>query len=169
MLCCQRCCSLHHWQQDPWLRHVLGRLEPLLHDRGNSACMSLERLQRIDTSFVRSSPPYPSLRICISLLPPLLIFQGIRHSKCEKRVFRHNDMKHLEELLVCTDRSERDYLGVFRSLGLHIVIVCFSSTTTRPPRCLLSFRQHISYFFPSLPHLSTLETIRQEHSQNCRL
>jgi 7-keto-8-aminopelargonate synthetase-like enzyme len=29
------------------------------------------------------------------------MIEGIRHSKCEKHVFRHNDVKHLEELLVC--------------------------------------------------------------------
>ena len=31
------------------------------------------------------------------------IIHGIRHSKCEKRIFRHNDLAHLRELLEQTD------------------------------------------------------------------
>ncbi|MFO1241777.1 MAG: 5-aminolevulinate synthase [Rickettsiales bacterium] len=31
------------------------------------------------------------------------IIHGIRHSKCEKRIFRHNDIGHLRELLEATD------------------------------------------------------------------
>lgn len=40
---------------------------------------------------------------------------GIRHSECEKQVFGHNDMTHLEELLKASD-PERPKLIVFESL-----------------------------------------------------
>lgn len=33
------------------------------------------------------------------------IIHGIRHSKCEKKIFRHNDVAHLRELLEQTDPS----------------------------------------------------------------
>lgn len=33
------------------------------------------------------------------------IIHGIRHSKCEKKIFRHNDVAHLRELLAATDPS----------------------------------------------------------------
>ena len=49
------------------------------------------------------------------MLPDCIIFSdeqnhasmiaGIRHSRCEKKIFRHNDMNHLRELLEETDRS----------------------------------------------------------------
>lgn len=31
------------------------------------------------------------------------MIEGIRHSRCEKRIFRHNDVKHLEELMAADD------------------------------------------------------------------
>ena len=31
------------------------------------------------------------------------MIEGIRHSRCEKRIFRHNDPKHLEELMAADD------------------------------------------------------------------
>jgi len=42
------------------------------------------------------------------------MIEGVRHSNCEKRIFRHNDMDHLEELLRAS--SERPKLIVFESL-----------------------------------------------------
>jgi 5-aminolevulinate synthase len=42
------------------------------------------------------------------------MIEGMRHSNCEKRIFRHNDMGHLEELL--RGAGERPKLIVFESL-----------------------------------------------------
>jgi 5-aminolevulinate synthase len=42
------------------------------------------------------------------------MIEGVRHSNCEKRIFRHNDMGHLEELL--RGAGERPKLIVFESL-----------------------------------------------------
>jgi 5-aminolevulinate synthase len=42
------------------------------------------------------------------------MIEGVRHSNCEKRIFRHNDMAHLEELLRAN--AERPKLIVFESL-----------------------------------------------------
>jgi len=33
------------------------------------------------------------------------MIEGIRHSRCEKRIFRHNDCRHLEELMAADDPS----------------------------------------------------------------
>ena len=59
------------------------------------------------------------------ILPDCIIFSdaqnhasmiaGIRHSRCEKRIFRHNDMEHLRELLEKTDPS-RPKLIAFESV-----------------------------------------------------
>jgi len=43
------------------------------------------------------------------------MIEGVRQAKCEKQIFRHNDMGHLEELLQATDRR-RPKLIVFESL-----------------------------------------------------
>src|SRR5262245_8135307 len=42
------------------------------------------------------------------------MIEGVRHSNCAKRIFRHNDMAHLEELLRAN--AERPKLIVFESL-----------------------------------------------------
>lgn len=56
-----------------------------------------------------------TLSTLAKLLPGCVVFSdalnhasmiaGIRHSGCEKRVFRHNDLAHLEELLAAEDPS----------------------------------------------------------------
>src|SRR5262250_2648536 len=43
------------------------------------------------------------------------MIEGVRQSTCEKKIFRHNDLAHLEELLAAAD-PERPKLIVFESL-----------------------------------------------------
>jgi 5-aminolevulinate synthase len=43
------------------------------------------------------------------------MIEGVRQSKCEKQIFRHNDMAHLEELLQMADQP-RPKLIVFETL-----------------------------------------------------
>jgi len=43
------------------------------------------------------------------------MIEGVRQAHCEKQIFRHNDMAHLEELLAAAD-SSRPKLIVFESL-----------------------------------------------------
>ena len=43
------------------------------------------------------------------------MIEGVRQAHCEKQIFRHNDMAHLEELLAAAD-PERPKLIVFESL-----------------------------------------------------
>ena len=43
------------------------------------------------------------------------MIEGMRQSGCEKQIFRHNDLAHLEELLQAADR-DRPKLIVFESL-----------------------------------------------------
>jgi len=43
------------------------------------------------------------------------MIEGVRQAHCEKRIFRHNDMAHLEELLAAAD-PRRPKLVVFESL-----------------------------------------------------
>jgi 5-aminolevulinate synthase len=43
------------------------------------------------------------------------MIEGVRQSTCEKKIFRHNDVAHLEELLAATDPA-RPKLIVFESL-----------------------------------------------------
>jgi 5-aminolevulinate synthase len=43
------------------------------------------------------------------------MIEGVRQSKCEKRIFRHNDMAHLDELLQAAD-ARRPKLIVFETL-----------------------------------------------------
>jgi 5-aminolevulinate synthase len=44
------------------------------------------------------------------------MIEGVRQSHCEKQIFRHNDMAHLEELLAAAARRGQPKLIVFESL-----------------------------------------------------
>ncbi len=66
-----------------------------------------------------------TLSVLASLLPGCIVYSdalnhasmihGIRSSRCEKRIFRHNDVSHLEELM-SRDDPERPKLVAFESV-----------------------------------------------------
>ena len=58
---------------------------------------------------------WAALGTLLSKIPDIIVYsdalnhasmiEGIRHSRCEKRMFRHNDYKHLRELMAADDPS----------------------------------------------------------------
>jgi 5-aminolevulinate synthase len=104
-------------------RNIAGTNHPLVELE-----RELADLHRKDGALVFTSG-YVSNETGIStiakLLPDCLILsdqwnhnsmiEGVRQSKCEKQIFRHNDMAHLEQLLKATD-ERRPKLIVFETL-----------------------------------------------------
>jgi 7-keto-8-aminopelargonate synthetase-like enzyme len=87
-----------------------------------------------------------SIATLVGLLPGCVVFsdalnhasliEGVRHSKAPKHVFRHNDIRHLEQLLAATPKH-LPKLIVFESVRMHALcdrprsVVCSS-------RCMLT-------------------------------
>ncbi len=67
-----------------------------------------------------------ALSTLCSMLPEAIVFSdacnhasmihGIRNSKCDKRIFRHNDAAHLEELLAAPGEEHRPKIIAFESV-----------------------------------------------------
>ena len=58
---------------------------------------------------------FPDLIILSDELNHASMIEGIRHGNCEKHIFRHNDVKHLREILKSLDPN-RPKIIVFESL-----------------------------------------------------
>jgi 5-aminolevulinate synthase len=68
-----------------------------------------------ETSIATLAQPMPSCLILSDALNHNSIINGVRDSSCEKRIFCHNDVTHIEELLDAAD-PDRPKLIVFESL-----------------------------------------------------
>src|SRR5271167_1455572 len=104
-------------------RNIAGNNHPLVELE-----RELADLHRKEAALVFTSG-YVSNETCIStlarLMPNCLILsdalnhnsmiEGVRQAHCEKQIFRHNDMAHLEALLAAAD-PDRPKLVVFESL-----------------------------------------------------
>jgi 5-aminolevulinate synthase len=104
-------------------RNIAGTNHPLTELEGELADLHGKEAALVFTSGYVSNQA--SISTIAKLLPDCLILsdtlnhnsmiEGIRQSGMEKRIFRHNDVDHLEELLKAADR-DRPKLIVFESL-----------------------------------------------------
>jgi 5-aminolevulinate synthase len=104
-------------------RNIAGTNHPLVDLERELADLHRKEAALVFTSGYVSNET--GISTIAKLLPNCLILsdawnhnsmiEGVRQSKCEKRVFRHNDMAHLEELLQTADR-QRPKLIVFETL-----------------------------------------------------
>jgi 5-aminolevulinate synthase len=103
-------------------RNIAGTHHPLVQLEQELADLHGKQAALLFTSgYVSNQTGIPTIA---KLIPNCLILsdalnhnsmiEGVRHSNCEKRIFRHNDMGHLEELL--RGAGERPKLIVFESL-----------------------------------------------------
>ena len=104
-------------------RNIAGTNHPLVDLERELADLHRKEAALVFTSGYVSNET--GISTIAKLLPNCLILsdesnhnsmiEGVRQSKCEKLIFRHNDMAHLEELLQTADRR-RPKLIVFETL-----------------------------------------------------
>jgi 5-aminolevulinate synthase len=104
-------------------RNIAGTNHPLVQLERELADLHRKQAALVFTSGYVSNET--GISTIAKLLPNCLILsdawnhnsmiEGVRQSKCEKQIFRHNDMGHLEELLKAAD-AERPKLIVFETL-----------------------------------------------------
>jgi 5-aminolevulinate synthase len=104
-------------------RNIAGTNHPLVDLEGELADLHGKEAALVFTSGYVSNET--GISTIAKLLPDCLILsdewnhnsmiEGVRQSKCEKRIFRHNDMAHLEQLLQAAD-WHRPKLIVFETL-----------------------------------------------------
>jgi 5-aminolevulinate synthase len=104
-------------------RNIAGNNHPLVDLERELADLHRKEAALVFTSGYVSNET--GISTIAKLLPDCLILsdqlnhnsmiEGVRQSKCEKQIFRHNDMAHLEELLQAADAS-RPKLIVFETL-----------------------------------------------------
>jgi 5-aminolevulinate synthase len=104
-------------------RNIAGTHHPLVELEAELASLHGKEAALVFTSGWISN--FAAISTIANLLPDCLILsdefnhnsmiEGIRRSKAERKIFRHNDLAHLEELLAAAAR-ERPKLIVFESL-----------------------------------------------------
>src|SRR5947209_11207048 len=104
-------------------RNIAGTNHPLVELERELADLHRKEAALVFTSGYVSNET--GIATIAKLLPDCLILsdewnhnsmiEGVRQSKCEKRIFRHNDMAHLEELLAAI-QPQRPKLIVFETL-----------------------------------------------------
>jgi 5-aminolevulinate synthase len=104
-------------------RNIAGTNHPLVQLENELADLHRKEAALVFTSGYVSNET--GISTIAKLLPNCLILsdawnhnsmiEGVRQSKCEKQIFRHNDMGHLEELLKAAD-ADRPKLIVFETL-----------------------------------------------------
>ena len=103
-------------------RNIAGNNSPLVDLERELADLHAKEAGLVFTSGYVSNQA--GISTIAKLIPDCLILsdafnhnsmiEGVRHSGCEKRIFRHNDLAHLEELLIAA--GDRPKLIVFESV-----------------------------------------------------
>src|SRR5215470_13424287 len=97
--------------------HPLVELERELADlhRKEGALVFTSGYVSNETGIATIAKLVPDCLILSDALNHNSMIEGVRQSRCEKRIFRHNDMAHLEEILQSAER-DRPKLIVFETL-----------------------------------------------------